>query len=374
MPHGMGKMANLQTVTRFVLDTTSKDSAKASELSGLNNLRGRIQIHGLECLRRCPTEAKHINLMGKPHLQRLRLDWRDEEIVDVNDLEKDDIILHDIVLHSNIKALLILGFGGVTMSSLVNLSTNLDELEVSFCTRLQYLELAQLHVKRILMITLPSLEWIVNDNNNGDNSSTFCASLTEIILFDLPNLKGWCRCSEEEMSKGCCHQYKSLEELCIEKCHNLISIPQHKDIKKIDLRDVTAKVLQQVVTHSNVEFLYIENILNFKSLCGVLQHLTRVCKLSISECMEFDPCNDEDDDCYSMKWKELTNLKVLTFEGIPKMKYLPEGLQHITTLQTLRIINCVNLTSLPEWVTSLQVLDIKDCPKVMSLPAAVEDQ
>jgi hypothetical protein len=176
------------------------------------------------------------------------------------------------------------------------------------------------------------------------------------------------------MSKGCCHQYKSLEELCIQKCHNLISIPQHKDIKKIDLMDVTAKVLQQVVTNSNVEFLYIENILNFKSLCGVLQHLTRVCKLSISECMEFDPCNDEDDDCYSMKWKELTNLKVLTFEGIPKMKYLPEGLQHITTLQTLRIINCVNLTSLPEWVTSLQVLDIKDCPKVTSLHAAVEDQ
>jgi cupin superfamily acireductone dioxygenase involved in methionine salvage len=75
-----------------------------------------------------------------------------------------------------------------------------------------------------------------------------------------------------------------------------------------------------------------------------------------------------------MKWKQLTNLKVLTFIKIPKMKYLPEGLQHITTLQTLRIIDCVNLTSLPEWVTSLQVLDIKDCPKVMSLPAAVEDQ
>jgi hypothetical protein len=65
-----------------------------------------------------------------------------------------------------------------------------------------------------------------------------------------------------------------------------------------------------------------------------------------------------------MKWKELTNLKVLTFERIPKMKYLPEGLQHITTLQTLRITYCVNLTSLPEWATSLQVLDIKDCPKI----------
>jgi hypothetical protein len=71
-----------------------------------------------------------------------------------------------------------------------------------------------------------------------------------------------------------------------------------------------------------------------------------------------------EDGCYSMKWKQLTNLKVLTLKRIPKMKYLPEGLQHITTLQTLRIAYCDNLTSIPEWATSLQVLDIKDCPKV----------
>jgi hypothetical protein len=370
MPRGIGKMTNLQTLTLFVLDTTSKDSAGASELRGLNNLRGSLEIRGLKCLRHCPTEAQHINLMGKPHLHRLMLVWNSEIVGDVNDLEKDDIILHDIVMHSNIKVLHINGFGGVRMSGLVNLSTNLDELRVYICTRLQYLELGQLHVKHIRLQSLPSLEWIVN----GDNSSTFCASLKEILLINLHNLKGWCRCSEEQMSKGCCHQFNSLENLKINACQNLISIQQHKDIKKIDLMYVTAKVLEQAVTHSNVEFLLIWDLLNLKSLSGVLQHLTRLCELSISYCEEFDPCNDEEDGCYSMKWKELTNLKVLTFERIPKMKYLPEGLQHITTLQTLRITYCVNLTSLPEWVTSLQVLDIKGCPKVMSLPAAVEDQ
>ncbi|KAK2432950.1 putative disease resistance protein RGA1 [Trifolium repens] len=364
MPHGIGKMTNLQTLTRFVLDTTSKDSAGASELMGLNNLRGGLQIKGLECLRHCPTEANHLNLMGKPHLHRLMLAWNSEIVGDVNDSEKDDIILHEIVLHSNIKLLDITGFGGVTMSSLVKLSTNLDVLRLYNCTRLQYLELAQLDVKCISMFRLPSLEWIVNDNNNGDNSSPFCASLKEISLFKLPNLKGWCRCSEEQMSKGCCHQFKSLDRLYIDGCSDLISIPQHKDIKKIDLMQVTAKVLEQAVTHSNVEFLLIWDLLNLISLSGLLQHLTRVSELSIGECMEFDPCNDEEDGCYSMKWKELTNLKVLTFEGIPKMKYLPEGLQHITTLQTLRIIDCVNLTSIPEWATSLQVLDIKGCPKI----------
>ncbi|WJX49273.1 hypothetical protein P8452_35730 [Trifolium repens] len=306
-------------------------------------------------------EAKHTNLMEKPHLHRLTLLWkRNSEIFgDVNDLEKDDIILHDIVMHSNIKVLHINGFGGVRMSGLVNLSTNLDKLKLHTCPGLQYLELGQLHVKHIRLQSLPSLEWIVN----GDNSSTFCASLKEILLIDLHNLKGWCRCSEEQMSKGCCHQFKSLDRLFIFECRNLISFPQHKDIKNITVSLVTAKILQQAVTHSNVEFLDIGVIIhNFRSLCGVLQHLTRLCELSIDCCDEFDPCKDEDG-CYSMKWKELTNLKVLTFRKIPKMKYLPEGLQHITTLQTLKIRECVNLTSLPEWVTSLQVLDIKDCPK-----------
>ncbi|XP_045830469.1 disease resistance protein RGA2-like isoform X1 [Trifolium pratense] len=374
MPRGIGKMTNLQTLTLFVLDATSKDSARASELRGLNNLRGELKITGLQCLRHCPTEAKDINLMGKPHLHRLSLNWNYEEIVgDVNDLDKDDIILHDIVMHSNITSLKIRGFGGVTMSSLVNLSTSLDKLTVEGCTRLQYLEIAPLHVKCIWLWDLPSLEWIVNNNNNnGDNSSTFCASLAEIGLEDLPNLKGWCRCSEEEMSKGCCHQFKSLDHLLIDDCRNLISIPQHTDIKVIDLGDVTSKILQQAVTHSKVEFLKLNNILNFKSLRGVFQHLTSVCDMHISNCEEFDPCNDEDG-CYSMKWKELTNLKVLTFDKLPKMKYLPEGLQHITTLQTLRIIDCVNLTSIPEWATSLQVY-IRGCPMVTPLPTAVEDQ
>ncbi|CAJ2655426.1 unnamed protein product [Trifolium pratense] len=183
MPRGIGKMTNLQTLTLFVLDVTSNDSAKASELRGLNNLRGRLEIKGLECLRHCSTEAKHINLMGKPHLYRLTLNWKLNSAIfgDVNDLEKDDIILHDIVMHSksNIKVLHICGFGGVTLSSLVNLSTNLDELRVYRCTRLKYLELTPLHVKCIWLTNLPSLEWIVNDNNNGDNSSsTFCASIT----------------------------------------------------------------------------------------------------------------------------------------------------------------------------------------------------
>ncbi|AES87142.1 putative P-loop containing nucleoside triphosphate hydrolase, leucine-rich repeat domain, L [Medicago truncatula] len=359
MPRGIGKMTNLQTLTHFVLDTTSKDSAKTSELGGLHNLRGRLVIKGLEHLRHCPTEAKHMNLIGKSHLHRLTLNWKQHTVGDENEFEKDDIILHDI-RHSNIKDLAINGFGGVTLSSLVNL--NLVELKLSKCKRLQYFELSLLHVKRLYMIDLPCLEWIVNDNSI-DSSSTFSTSLKKIQLDRIPTLKGWCKCSEEEISRGCCHQFQSLERLSIEYCPNLVSIPQHKHVRNVILSNVTEKILQQAVNHSKVEYLKINDILNLKSLSGLFQHLSRLCALRIHNCKEFDPCNDEDG-CYSMKWKELTNLEMLEFYEIPKMKYLPEGLQHITTLQILRIVNCKNLTSIPEWATSLQVLDIKDYPNL----------
>ncbi|XP_039689206.1 putative disease resistance protein RGA1 [Medicago truncatula] len=362
MPIGIGKMTNLQTLTQFVLDTTSRDKSKTSELGGLNNLRGQLEINGLEHLRHCPTEAKHMNLIGKSHLRRLTLNWKQHIVSDDNEFEKDDIILNHIVLHSNIKALEISGFGGVTLSSSANLYTNLVELELSGCTRLQYFKLSMLHVRHLYMFDLPCLEYIVNDNNS-DNSSSFCASLKDIFLFGLTNLKGWCNCSEEEISRGCCHQFNSLESLCISVCCNLVSIPQHTYIREVILREVRETMLPPAVNHSKLESLEIESILNLKSLSGVFQHLGTLCELRILNCEEFDPCNDEDG-CYSMKWKELTNLKVLQFIGIPKMKYLPEGLQHITTLQTLRIRNFENLTSIPEWVKSLQVFDIKDCPKV----------
>jgi len=372
MPRGIGKMTNLQTLTQFVLDTTSKDSAKTSELGGLYNLRGRLKIKGLEHLRHSPAEAKHMNLIGKSHLHELTLKWNEQTVGDGNEFEKDDIILNHIVLHSDMKVLKIRGFGGVTLSSSTNLFTNLVELELSSCRRLQYFELSMLHVKRLCMIDLPCLEYIVNDNSI-DNSSSFCVSLTNIKLIGLTNLKGWCNCSEEEISRGCCHQFQSLESLSIDDCYNLVSIPQHTYIRYVTLEEVTEKILQQAVNHSKLEDLVIGSMIDFKSLRGVFQHLSTLSELSIHNCEDFDPCNDEDG-CYSMKWKELANLKVLTFNKIPKMKYLPEGLQHITTLQTLRIEECGNLISIPEWATSLQVLDIKDCPNVTSQHVGVEDQ
>jgi hypothetical protein len=62
-----------------------------------------------------------MNLIGKSHFHWLTLNWNEHTVGDADDeLEKDDIILHDIGLHSNIKVLEIYGYGGVTFSSSAN--------------------------------------------------------------------------------------------------------------------------------------------------------------------------------------------------------------------------------------------------------------
>ncbi|KAJ1378179.1 P-loop containing nucleoside triphosphate hydrolase [Sesbania bispinosa] len=374
MPSGIGQLTNLQTLTLFVIDTTSKHSGRASELRELNNLRGRLMIKGLETLRHNPTEVNDVNLMQKSHLQWLGLTWDKQIDANSNDMEKDNIILEGLLSHHNIKGLSLSGFGGLAIPGLINSFKNLIHISIIGCTRLEYLP--QLHLllylRSIRLENLPCVEWIDNNSNN-DSSSNFFPSLKHIYLKELLNLKGWCRCSEEGMPRGCCHQFKSLDSLIILSCPNLTSIPQHKDITDVRLNNVSEKIIQQVVNDSKVEILRMEGINDLKSMSGVLQHLTAVQELYITECKEFDPCKDEDG-CYSMKWKELKNLKWLQFCRIPKMEYFPEGLQHVTTLTRLKIEDCVNLIHISEWVTSLQVLKIIKCPKLTSLPEGVEAQ
>ena len=100
-------------------------------------------------------------------------------------------------------------------------------------------------------------------------------------------------------------------------------------------------------------------------MSGAVRYLTSLCDLSISNCEEFDPFRDMHDD--GMEWRWLNCLHDLRFEGIPKLKSLPVGLQCISTLKQLAIENCPNLMTLPE-LTSLEDLRIERCePNLTSL-------
>ncbi|TKY68452.1 Disease resistance protein RGA2 [Spatholobus suberectus] len=107
------------------------------------------------------------------------------------------------------------------------------------------------------------------------------------------------RCGEEGKPRDCWHQLKSLDDLVISNCPNLISLPPHKYIRSVWLIKVNEKILEQAVNDSKVENLWLNGINGLKSLSGVLQHLTALRNLSILKCEELDLCNDESG-CYSI--------------------------------------------------------------------------
>ena len=66
-----------------------------------------------------------------------------------------------------------------------------------------------------------------------------------------------------------------------------------------------------------------------------------------------------------------SSLKSLCVSRIKDLISLPEGLQHVSTLQTLEIGDFSCMATLPDWIgllTSLTKLTIIDCPKLTSLP------
>ncbi|RXH85045.1 hypothetical protein DVH24_041813 [Malus domestica] len=68
----------------------------------------------------------------------------------------------------------------------------------------------------------------------------------------------------------------------------------------------------------------------------------------------------------------LMHLRELSLCGWPKLKSLPQQIQHLTSLSYLIIVNFEGVETLPEWLgslTSLTYLSIQGCKNLMNLPS-----
>uniref|UniRef100_A0A803M609 Uncharacterized protein n=1 Tax=Chenopodium quinoa TaxID=63459 RepID=A0A803M609_CHEQI len=74
-------------------------------------------------------------------------------------------------------------------------------------------------------------------------------------------------------------------------------------------------------------------------------------------------------------WMALKNLCYLTLDVLSKLSALPEGLQYLTFLRSLKILYCKNLVELPEWISSLvslQILKLSYYHNLVSLPEGIK--
>ncbi|KAB1225342.1 putative disease resistance protein RGA3 [Morella rubra] len=380
MPRGLGELTNLQTLSNFMIPSSSvsKDCGDLSELNELNSLRGKLVIkigrHGKDVALQC----KAANLKEKKHLRALYLGWTYES--DYFDSNTEDVLVEELEglqPHPNLKSLSIWNYrGGIFPSWLLSL-TNLVELWLKDCEKLQYLPpLSQLPSLKSISLEIAALEYI---SNSGDSNESVEMN-TETLVMD-PHLL---------------LSFPRLSTLKIIDCPMLTSMPTFPSVEEeLELSNVSFKLLQQTIMMNKVAKAQrstptaiassstrvasptpLSKLKRLK-LCGIrdletlpeewMRNLSSLKYLSIICCDAFDVCNDED----GMQWQGLKSLLSLEFDSLPKLVSLPLGLQHVSTLQKLFIYRCDNFMAIPEWIdncTSLVHLEIKACPSLISLP------
>ncbi|CAK9310288.1 unnamed protein product [Citrullus colocynthis] len=399
MPEGMGKLTCLQTLSLFMLDS-HKHGSKPSELNGLNDQKGSLEIIGLENLKSTPSEASLANLKEKKGPQNLTLIWNLNW--DEHRSQADERVLAGLEPHPSIESLRISGYCGVKFPNWVsNPLVKLTRIVIVNCERLQNLppihHLPALH--SLYLVNLTSLKFIDN-NDPCSSSSLFFPSLESLCLMDMANLEGWWEresiVEEAEKQGNFLPTFPRLTILSISNCPKLASMPGHPPLTDITLDGVGLQMMRTIRTSSDNTFpsssslksLELKGIEDLKTLPQKLQQNINSLKfLYMTECENLE--NSLFDDIRSsstastsnhpelgdaMQWKFLHNLKFLRLENLPKLVSLPIEVQHWTALKFLFISKCPNFRRLPEWIgglVALQELEILECPKLKSLPEGI---
>ncbi|KAL4039015.1 hypothetical protein IC575_002658 [Cucumis melo] len=421
MPKGLGEMSSLQTMNLFVL---GKDKGgNLSELNELKSLRGSLCIRGLQF---CTTiDIENVKYFEeKSEIRKLKLHWDTDKMkpkIDDASYAEDERILECLKPHSNVCKMSIKGYRGIKLCDWVSpdyFLGGLVSIELCHCEKLEHLpQFDQFPcLKNLDLEDLSNIEYI-DDSNSVSSSTTFFPSLEKLRIKKMPKLKGWWR--RGEIPSNYSAQYTAslptalhqLSQLWILDCPQLAFIPQHPPLQSLAIGGVGLKVFDMVIrmatnlaadsssssTLSKLSTLEIENI-DIKFLPEALNcNMKDLQVLSIRSCKYLQMSSSRlvyEEEDRLVYWKELSNLRHLCFWDIPKLEYLPKGLEYMTALESLYlqecgnlvsiegigqlsslsdliICNCPNLTSLPEGVsglTSLSYLSIRDCPNLRSLP------
>ncbi|XP_077215953.1 putative disease resistance protein RGA3 [Tasmannia lanceolata] len=405
MPPELGKLISLQTLTIFVVGKESGCGIR--ELKNLTELRGNIHISNLENVI-VGKEAKEANLKKKEHLDKLILQWSNNN---PRGVAVDEEVLEALEPHSNLKTLKILSYGGVSFPRWMmsgNL-TNLNTVSLVQCLNCQQLPpLGQLpFLKKLEINGMDGLKHIEGEFIGGSNKVIKgFPSLEKLELVNMPNLEEWCGAREGDMP--------CLGTLIISNCPKLQRFPHLPSINNLELRDCNEMVLASVPCLTALKSLQIRSIKGLISLPpGFLQPLTALEKLEVSDCNELVSWPKEVGlhDLPSLQYLQILSCPKLESlgddeEGLPitlrsldisngcdSLKCTPtrglgklSSLQHLdlvtqcpflpeeelpVTLQSLNIFSCSNLKSMSKGIfsnlTSLKNLKIRSCPQLESL-------
>ncbi|KAK1319349.1 hypothetical protein QJS10_CPB04g00495 [Acorus calamus] len=342
---GIGKLTSIQQLDTFLV--RRDEGYQISELQHMTELRGKLQITGLENVTSLE-EAKLSGLKNKPHLRMLELEWN----ADYGDHEP---VLEGLQPHDDIEYLTINCYRGVRFPNWMGnpLFKNLVNISLQKCRKCEFLPpLGQLPYLKTLEIFEMHGVTKVGQEFFGDGNVKGFPSLEALMFYDLPNWEQWSLVQPGPI-------FPCLQKLGIWTCPKLKELP----CLPVQLRDL--KVSQagcaDMMIKSRRSSLHITGCpyLLFLPQDG----LNTIKRLKIKNCEDLTrlPFGD---------LNNLNSLRRLEISGCAQLTLFPhQGLP--TELKFLKICDCVNLGSLTGKLLdllSLRELVIHDCPSLTSLP------
>ncbi|XP_077237406.1 putative disease resistance protein RGA3 [Tasmannia lanceolata] len=313
-------------------------------------------------------------------LQRLSIGWCDQLECFLEEVSLQDLTSLQHLRIFGCPRLKSLGYGeGGLLTTLKSLQIERCPNLKSMPTRLENLtSLVELSIatqlplfskESALPMTIQDLQIFSCDNlkslPKGMQSLT---SLEELVIRECPQLHSLFP-DDENNDYGLPTELNTLE---IDTCPNLKSLPMQSltSLKKLvicECPQLHSLFLDDENNHhrlpTTLNTLEISTFPNLNSLPKGMQSLTSLKSLRINSCPQlFSLFPDDNNNEYGLP----TTLVRLYIGGCENLKSLPNRMQNLTSLESLSIWNCPEISSLPEGglPTTLGYLSIEECPKL----------
>ncbi|XP_027337020.1 putative disease resistance protein RGA3 [Abrus precatorius] len=369
---GFGKLSSLQLLSTFgVGDSQEIKHGTLNELKGLN-LRGRLEIQHLNCVREVALESQDINLKEKKFLRSLTLDWWNGDLRNSDSLQ----LLENLQPHRNLKRLEVNHYPGVLFANWLSLLTNVVHITLSAfdnCRCLPPLERLQ-SLKSLNIQFLRELECIYLYEDGF--AATFFPSLESLTLYHCPELRGWRRQGDDikdSHNLSLPLSFPHLSHLYVFRCPKLTCMPTFPNVKDIDWFHSSAEALigtlntiastcsadssSSAAPLSMLKQLSISDPMSLTK--GWMQNLTSLESLQIQWCDsetlgEFETGFKDDTNC-------LPSLRRFSLYYCQWLEALPDWICNLPSLEEISISLCPKLASLPEGMSRLNNLKIFLC-------------
>ncbi|KAL2927628.1 Disease resistance protein RGA2 [Bienertia sinuspersici] len=409
----MDKLTCLHTLTAFEVSevSTSEEECSSEDDSSSNREEAMGMLKDLKAL---------TNLRGSISISipEVSVDFRGHEYGDELAINHEDLLekLAALILISRGTTV---GISRYEFYKVVIQSPKPCQDKDRICQGLQHLSLLS-KLQYLKSLTLSSMSNLIYMDTMSSTSSsdyaqapsefTFFPSLEELSISYSPKLKGWWEGDQQLVAvDGSCWQpsFKRLFKLSILVCPKLESFPPCPRVKTLSLSDLDEnfKIMESRDSNGNnnprpsalkkverlsqvkeafkscsssLRRLTIRGCDNLMSVSQGLEYLTVLESLSIIECpvltFSEEDDNNEDD---AMPWRSLhQSLRSLELCKVESMTILPSGMQYLTALQDLNIECCWELKDLPEWIgclSSLRSLRVRCCSEFQSLPETMQN-